>query len=92
MALQKGGPGAGKVRGGHYLCPKKRQLKQVLAYKRLVIKKVLVFQFFPKNRGVLQKKKVLTSISSPFLPIFPQKSWCSPKKKSFLEIYFKPQH
>ena len=24
----------------------------------LVIKKVIVFQFFPKNRGVLQKKNV----------------------------------
>ena len=62
MALQKGEPGAEKVRGATILCPKKRQLKQVFAYERLVIKKVIVFQFFPKNGGVLQKRKKKSSL------------------------------
>ena len=59
MALQKGGPGAEKVRGATILCPKKRQLKQVFAYERLVIKKVrlLFFNFFPKMVVFSKKEK-----------------------------------
>ena len=58
--LTKKGARYRKSKGEPLFCVQKKQLKKILAYERLVI--------FPKNHGVLQKKKVFTSISSPFLP------------------------
>ena len=55
MALQKGGPNAGKVRGATILCPKKRQLKQVLAYKKVSHKKDPRFSIFPNYSNFSQK-------------------------------------
>ena len=55
MALEKGGPGARKVRETHYLVCQKKVAEAVLVYESKVVtkKKVSAFPIFPQNRGVL---------------------------------------
>ena len=84
MALEIGGPGARKVKGGHYLVCQKKVLEAVLVHESKVVtkKRSPLSQFFPKIM-VFSKKKVFTSNSSP-LSNFSPKSWCSLKKKVFI--------
>ena len=85
LALEKGGPGARKVRRGHYLVYQKKVAEAVFVYESKVVtkKKVSAFPIFPQNHGVLRKKKGLHfQFISPF-PIFSPKSWCTLKKKVF---------
>ena len=63
MALEKGGPGARKVRGGHYLVCQKKVAEAVLVYeaKSSLKKRSPLSQFFPKIM-VFSKKKVFSSM------------------------------
>ena len=56
MALEKGGPGARKVRGGHYLVCQKKVAEAVLVYESKVVtkKKVSAFPIFPQIHGLSQ--------------------------------------
>ena len=73
MALEKKGPGARKVRGGHHLVCQKKVAEAVLVYENKVVtkKRSPLSQFFPKIM-VFPKKKVFTSNSSPLSQFFPQ--------------------
>ena len=81
MALEKGRPGARKVRGGHYLVCQKKETKAVLAYKsKVVTRKSLCFlNFSPKSWCSIKKKGLHFQFISPF-PNFSPKSWCFLKK------------
>ena len=82
MALEKRGPCAKKVRGGHYLVCQKKVAEVVLVYESKVItkKRSPLSQFFPKIMVFSKKKKVFTSNSSPLSQFFPQNHGVLKKK------------
>ena len=91
--LTKRGAQCRKSEGPTILCPKKRQLKQVLAYKRLVIKKGPRFWIFPQKSWYSPKKKKKSSIQFHLhsFQVIPKNRSVSPPKKglhfNFISIF-----
>ena len=82
MALEKGGPGARKVRGGHYLVCQKKVAEAVLVYESKVVtkKRSLLFQFFSKIMVSSKKKRSSLPIHLPLPKFFPKIVVFSKKK------------